>query len=315
MALAIEAILALWVWRRTAEAPRHRIACWIALGIAACFVASHLVHFWAEAHYYVPVTSVHALPAAYFPLKDSRSWPGSASSIRPARAAQSRGRPRPAPGGELHYPLRAPPLRAAPAPPNVLLVVVDAMRADSLPPPSLPDGRVLAERAMRFDGHVSGGNSSRAGMFSIFYGLPATLLGHLRRLPPATRDHGSLPTYGYQFGLFSSSPVVQLRWSGSTAPLSPACPTCARRRARPIRVERPGPDPDRRVVRWLEAGPVASLLRLPLLRRRRRQSSHPRPARAFPSRGRPRSRRGVYARYQYQCPLRGLRWWAGSSTT
>src|SRR4030095_10234493 len=70
MALAIEAMLALWVWRRTEEAPRHRRARYLTIGIVVCFVASHLVHLWAEAHYYVPVTSFTRYLPLYFALKD-----------------------------------------------------------------------------------------------------------------------------------------------------------------------------------------------------------------------------------------------------
>jgi membrane-anchored protein YejM (alkaline phosphatase superfamily) len=216
MALAIEAMLAFWVWRRTAEAPRHhprycprpRMGRWIALGIVACFVASHLVHLWAEAHYYVPVTSFTRYLPLYFPLKDSRKL-ARLGLVDQARAREhslvtALGRP---PGGELHYP-RAP-LRCEPRRPllNVLLVVVDAMRADSLAPALAPHMAGFSEWAIRFDGHVSGGNSSRAGMFSIFYGLPASywdaFADDLR--PPVIMD--LFRTYGYQLGLFASSPV------------------------------------------------------------------------------------------------------------
>jgi membrane-anchored protein YejM (alkaline phosphatase superfamily) len=212
MALAIEAMLALWVWRRTAEAPRHRpryrIGRWIALGIVACFVASHLVHFWAEAHYYVPVTSFTRYLPLYFPLKDSRRLARlglvDQTRARERSLVAALGRP---PGGELHYP-RAP-LRCEPRRPllNVLLVVVDAMRADSLAHALAPHMTGFAERAMRFDGHASGGNSSRAGMFSIFYGLPASYWDAFAddHRPPVIMD--LFRTYGYQLGLFASSPV------------------------------------------------------------------------------------------------------------
>jgi membrane-anchored protein YejM (alkaline phosphatase superfamily) len=212
MALAIEAMLALWVWRRTVEAPRHRpryqMGRWIALGIVACFVASHLVHFWAEAHYYVPVTSFTRYLPLYFPLKDSRKL-ARLGLVDQARARERNlvaalSRP---PGGELHYPRS--PLRCEPRRPllNVLLIVVDAMRADSLAPALAPRMSGFAERAMRFDEHASGGNSSRAGMFSIFYGLPASYWDAFAddNRPPVIMD--LFRTYGYQLGLFASSPV------------------------------------------------------------------------------------------------------------
>ena len=58
--------------------------------------------------------------------------------------------------------------------PNVLVIVIDAMRADVLEPATAPRMSEFARGATRFASHYSGGNASRAGMFSIFYGVPAT---------------------------------------------------------------------------------------------------------------------------------------------
>src|SRR5207245_11147136 len=68
------------------------------------------------------------------------------------------------------------PLRCESHPPtlNVLLVVIDAMRADALTPEVAPRLNELTRGAIRFDRHYSGGNSSRSGMFCLFYALPAT---------------------------------------------------------------------------------------------------------------------------------------------
>jgi membrane-anchored protein YejM (alkaline phosphatase superfamily) len=208
MGLAIEAMVALWVWKRTAEPPRHRFGRLVALGILGCFLASHLIHLWAEAHYYVPVTSFTRYLPLYFPLKDPRRL-ARLGLVDQARARERNlvaalGRP---PGGELHYPRS--PLRCEPQPPmlNVLLIVVDAMRADSLAPAIAPNMDAFAQGAMRFDSHASGGNSSRAGMFSIFYSIPASYWDAFAddHRPPVLM--GLVRQYGYQLGLFASSPV------------------------------------------------------------------------------------------------------------
>src|SRR5262245_18297287 len=56
--LAIEAMLAHWIWSRTEHEPRLRVGRYLALGLVACFVSSHLIHLWAEANNYVRVTSL-----------------------------------------------------------------------------------------------------------------------------------------------------------------------------------------------------------------------------------------------------------------
>ena len=206
--LAIETMLARWLWRRAAQPIGRGRGRYIAIGIVGCVLASHLIHLWAEAHYYVPVTSFTRYLPLYFPLKDPRRL-ARLGLVDQARAREQRlvdalGRP---PGGELHYP-RAP-LRCEPLEPllNVLFIVIDAMRADSLAPDAAPHMAAFAEDARRFDAHYSGGNSSRAGMFSIFYGIPATYWDAFAddHRPPVLMD--LFRQYGYELGLFSSWPM------------------------------------------------------------------------------------------------------------
>ena len=85
--------------------------------------------------------------------------------------------------------------------------MIDGMRADALTPATAPRLAALAPSAMRFDNHWSGGNVSRAGMFSLFYGLPATYWKVFAEVaqPPVLMD--LLRQYGYQLGIFTSSPV------------------------------------------------------------------------------------------------------------
>ena len=206
--LAIEAMLAQWVWKATENPPKRRVGRYLALAIVGCFLASHLIHLWAEAHFYVPVTSFTRYLPLYAPLRDSRRL------VKLGLVDQSRAREESLaatiarrPGGELHYPQA--PLRCEPRWPllNVLLIVIDGMRADALTPVTAPRLAALAPSTVRFDRHWSGGNVSRPGMFSLFYGLPATywkVFADVAR-PPVLMD--LFRQYGYQFGIFASSPV------------------------------------------------------------------------------------------------------------
>ena len=71
----------------------------------------------------------------------------------------------------LRYP-RAPLTFDAPAhTPNVLWITLDSWRADAFGPEITPNAWALAQHAQVFTHHVSGGNSTRFGVFSMFYGL------------------------------------------------------------------------------------------------------------------------------------------------
>ncbi len=208
LSVAVEAMLALWVWKRTARPSTRRVGRYLALGLVSCFLASHLIHAWAEAHYYVPVTAFTRYLPLYYPLRNTgllvRLGLVDRTRAREHGLVAALGRP---PDGVLHYPLA--PLRCEPRLPmlSVLLVVIDAMRADALTPDVAPRLAEFAHAAIRFDGHYSGGNTSRPGMFSLFYGLPATYWDAFASFarPPVLMD--LFRQYGYQLGLFVSAPM------------------------------------------------------------------------------------------------------------
>jgi hypothetical protein len=211
VALAIESMLAGWIWQRTVYPGRRRTGRYLAVGLAGCFVAAHLVHAWASAHYDVSVTAFTRYLPLYYPLRN----PGLMARLGliDRTGARERGvgaaldRPE---AGELTYPLA--PMRCDPRTPglNVLLVVIDAMRADALTPEVAPRLAGLARGAIEFDRHYSGGNSSRAGMFSLFYAIPATYFDEFagRARSPVLMD--VIREHGYQLGLFASAPIYRL---------------------------------------------------------------------------------------------------------
>ena len=268
--VAVEGMLAGWVWTRTARPPTRRIGRYLAVGIAGCLLASHAVHAFAEAHYYAPVTSFTRYLPLYYPRTDRGLVRlGLVNRVRAREQGVVDALRRP-PDGALNYPLA--PLRCEPQKPllSVLLVVIDAMRADALTPKVAPRLSALAPGAIRFDRHYSGGNSSRAGMFSLFYGLPATYFDAFADLTRPAVLMDLFQQHEYQLGLFASMPVYR----------AVALDRTALARVPNLRLQTVSPYPgssgsDRAVTEeWLRlarpAGPVASLLRLPVLRRRGR---------------------------------------------
>jgi len=77
-------------------------------------------------------------------------------------------------GGSSHlnYPLH--PIAAEPVakPLNVMWLVSESLRWDMMDPAIMPAACAFGDRALRFTRHYSGGNGTRMGMFSMFYGLP-----------------------------------------------------------------------------------------------------------------------------------------------
>lgn len=71
--------------------------------------------------------------------------------------------------GKIDYP--ATPAQSFKTPYNIVWLVAESWRADMLTPEIMPNTAKFAEQSQRFLEHYSGGNGTRMGMFSQFYGL------------------------------------------------------------------------------------------------------------------------------------------------
>ena len=213
IALLFQSMLAGRVWSWVNSAPKHGGR---ALGgsVFLCLVVSQGIFAWADASYYVPVTSV----AQQLPVQRGFTAKKLLVKYGLVDISQSRERQlakRMAGGLErsgtasLNYPLA--PLECSAAssdtgPLNLLVILIDSMRSGMLETGLAPNMKRFAnQRAAQFTKHFSGGNSSRMGVFSMFYGLPPSYFGNFESLqkPPVLMDQ--LMLNNYQMGLFSSS--------------------------------------------------------------------------------------------------------------
>lgn len=55
---------------------------------------------------------------------------------------------------------------------NIIFIMVDSLRFDSLQ--YMPNVTNFADKSWQFMNHISGGNSTQAGLFSLFYSIPST---------------------------------------------------------------------------------------------------------------------------------------------
>lgn len=74
----------------------------------------------------------------------------------------------------MHYPLQPLQFNKQNNHLNVVLIVIDAWRADMLNPQVMPTIYQFSKQSWYFANHFSGGNATGPGLFSLFYGMPAT---------------------------------------------------------------------------------------------------------------------------------------------
>ncbi len=131
----------------------------------------HLLHAWGDATYAQGITRLTRHLPLFAPLTarrflESRGW----VDLAKQRSLRS------PPAGDLSYPRSAPRCTPPAELENLVLVIVDTWRADSLNLEETPHAWALAARpdASVHTDHWSGGNVTRTGMFSLFYGIPCT---------------------------------------------------------------------------------------------------------------------------------------------
>jgi membrane-anchored protein YejM (alkaline phosphatase superfamily) len=106
--------------------------------------------------------------------------------------------------GKVNYPLRAIEFTRPEQPLNIVWLVAESLRWDMLDPEIMPNLSELSRNALRFDRHYSGGNRTRMGMFSMFYGLDAPYWYSFQeqRVGPVLVD--VLAQQGYEFDVHTS---------------------------------------------------------------------------------------------------------------
>ena len=222
-------------------------------------------------------------------------------------------------------------LPAAPPPPvaftpdaprwNVLWIVLDSWRADAMTPALTPVAEALARRSSVFLDHTSGGDATRYGLVSMFYGLPASAWSRLqieRRSPPLL---ATLAARGWRLGVchvgrHAGHPVGGLRGRARRHTLRRAAGAPRPEGSRGDRSPRAVRRPARRWEAVLRLRPPA-LDALGVRPRLPAATDRPHPARSLPARrplrrrpGGARAARGVAARYDrgpHGRPRRGLR--------
>ncbi len=210
--LTVEIVISEWLWRRILQ--KKRVRCF-GPGVVFCIlltVSAHASHVWADANSFHPITNYNKIlplshPTTSYKLMKKYGWadPEAYAKKDSLKVKNS--------AANLNYPLAPVQCRPTERPLNVLLVVIDSWRADMLSSQVSPNIYDFAGKSSRYESHFSGSNSTRAGIFSLFYGLP----GHYWK---AMKDSQTPPVLvrellrqDYQFGVFAAARLDNPRFN------------------------------------------------------------------------------------------------------
>ena len=174
-ALIFETLLAGLLWRRCLQPHTGMPGFWLATVLVIFWLAGQSIHVWADATSYVRVTQFTRVLPFYYPMTGKRNLikfglmgEGEIDQLRILNQAKI------SESGLINYPLNPMQCGSTEALPNILFILVDAMRRDQINAGLTPTMNAFAAQSLDFQNHYSGGNSSRMGIFSMFYGLPST---------------------------------------------------------------------------------------------------------------------------------------------
>ncbi|MBT8441085.1 MAG: DUF3413 domain-containing protein [Gammaproteobacteria bacterium] len=204
--VAFESMLAGIVWRNFATAGGPRGGRWLAAALCGCWLGGTAIHIWSDATGYTPVTQFTRFMPLYFPIKAKRDL-ARLGLVDPEKVQQQRMLRGSLGGaeGQLRYPLQPMQCDARREElPNIVVILLDALRPDAIHPGLMPNLARFGAEEIDFREQYSGGNSSRMGVFSLFYGLPSTYWQGFYDLqrPPVLMN--TIRESGYATGLFSA---------------------------------------------------------------------------------------------------------------
>ena len=202
--LLIEILFSIWSWKKLRSlSKRKRFARPVVIGFILCFISSHLIHIWADANFYRPITMQRSsLPLSY-PLTARHFLEryGFIEENGYRNRAIQEGNPF---AIAIEYPLDRITFDEKQDKPNILIIDINGWN-NQLLANNMPWLKEFAGQNIEFTNHYGSSNQAYLNNFSLFYGLDpnyynSILAGHKPSvlLETVTKQH-------YNVGLFSAN--------------------------------------------------------------------------------------------------------------
>ncbi|MEC4727935.1 DUF3413 domain-containing protein [Shewanella sp. D64] len=202
MLIAGQYVLIRWL-ETPAAVTQHKLGRKFAVMTLFALIATHGIHIWAAANAYQQVTTVKRYLPAFYPATSNSmmkkyGWIDEEAMTRQNSMKMNR-------KSDLNYPLSPLQKEGVEQPINIMMLVVDSWRADTFNAENTPNMWQYAQAGMVFDNHIATGNSTRTGIFGLFYGIPGTYWhGFLaNQKSPLLIDR--LQELNYDMGIFTAA--------------------------------------------------------------------------------------------------------------
>lgn len=112
------------------------------------------------------------------------------------------------PDHQLSYPINPIQCSQKTRPLNIFVILIDTWRYDAMNKEVTPTIYRFASENLKFQDHLSGGNATQPGIFSFFYGLPASYWTAIFEQKKSPVFINQLINKNYQFGIFGSASLT-----------------------------------------------------------------------------------------------------------
>ncbi len=204
--LLLEFIFGYWLWYRLAKRPfLVGMSKWVAVVVGLSIYSSYSILIYKAGSNLgrLFIESVRVLPlyeeflGAMLPVRNGKFALERAFEkylVQPDQAF-----------AQMHYPLQPLQFKTPKHHLNVVIIGIDTWRFDMLTPLYTPNIFEFSKQAWVYKQHFSGGNATGPGVFSLFYGLPATYwtATKVAKKGPILLDE--LIKHGYQMNILASA--------------------------------------------------------------------------------------------------------------
>ena len=143
---------------------------WVIATTVVMILSSHLIHVWADAINYIPITKSSRYYPLYFPTT-ARTLMLNMGLIDSLQVANNRLRYNTPRGAGLDYPKNPIELDEK-ATMDIVMIIIDSWRYSTLDSLNMPNLYNFSQKCEVYQHHYSGSNGTRTGIFSLFYSIP-----------------------------------------------------------------------------------------------------------------------------------------------
>lgn len=167
---------------------------------------SHVLFAWSDVNYYRPVTQYKNVYPAFYPLT-SEDLMVKLNLVDKELIEKNKKISQNNTQNVIKYPLKQIISNPPKVKKNIIFIVIDSWRFDCLTQDITPNIQKFSQESQLFLNHNSGSNMTTGGIFSLFYGIPATYFESFTGIEQSPVFMDEMLKQNYNISIFSSSTI------------------------------------------------------------------------------------------------------------